>query len=203
MEIGEIKLFDNIPGELTYPEIQPLLFEYIQGWLNLQNSPNELWDVYDENRNLISRIHRRGDFLAKGDYHIVVHVWIQNTNGEFLLTKRTPNKGFPNMWECTGGSALAGEDSLTAAMREVEEETGLLLDPDAGRCIMTLKREDNFGDVWLFRQDFDLNDVVFQPNETCDAMWATETQIKKMKEDGILVPFSYLDEFFMRIEYDD
>ena len=39
-----IKLFDNIPGELTYPEIQPLLFEYIQGWLNLQNSPNELWD---------------------------------------------------------------------------------------------------------------------------------------------------------------
>lgn len=35
-EIGQIELCDHLPSELTYPEIQPYLFEYIQEWLNLQ-----------------------------------------------------------------------------------------------------------------------------------------------------------------------
>lgn len=30
MEIGQIELFDLLPSELTYPAIQPYLFEYIQ-----------------------------------------------------------------------------------------------------------------------------------------------------------------------------
>lgn len=30
MEIGEIKLFDTLPDELTYPAIQPYLFEKVQ-----------------------------------------------------------------------------------------------------------------------------------------------------------------------------
>lgn len=50
MEIGEIKLFDHLPDELTYPAIQPYLFEHIQGWLNLQSNPNELWDIYNGNQ---------------------------------------------------------------------------------------------------------------------------------------------------------
>ena len=37
MEIGEIRLCSLLPKELTYPEIQPHLFHYIQGWLNLQS----------------------------------------------------------------------------------------------------------------------------------------------------------------------
>lgn len=36
MEIGQIKLFDGLPSELTYPAIQPHLFEHIQEWLRLQ-----------------------------------------------------------------------------------------------------------------------------------------------------------------------
>lgn len=31
-----------------------------------------------------------GDFLKDGEYHLVVHVWLMNGNGEFLLTKRLP-----------------------------------------------------------------------------------------------------------------
>lgn len=193
-EIGEIRLFDTIPTELTYPLIQPSLYRRVQGWLNFQTNADELWDVYDENRNLTGRLQRRGDMLEDGVYHLVVHVWTRNSKGEFLLTRRSPNKGFPHMWEATGGSALAGDDSLTAAVREVREETGLTLDPTAGRCVITYRRENYFCDVWLFHHEFDLNQVILLEGETCDKMRADAEQIRQMYRDGILVPYCYLDE---------
>lgn len=203
MEIGQIDFFNHLPQELTYPAIQPFLFEHIQRWLNLQSSSDELWDIYDENRNFTGRTHRRGNPMAKGDYHLVVHVWLQNQNGEYLLTKRTPNKGFPNMWGCTGGSALAGDSSLSAALRELKEETGLIVSPENGRCILSYKRDDNFADIWLFRQNFDIKDVVFQPNETCGAMYAAKDTILQMNKEGLLVPFPYLDDLFAKAEQID
>lgn len=193
-EIGEILLADMLPAKLTYPHIQPFLYEKVQGWLNLQSSAEELWDIYDEKRNLTGRLHRRGDPLQPGDYHLVVHVWIVNGRGEFLLTKRSPNKGFPNMWESTGGSALAGDDSLAAALREVKEETGLALDPGYGKLVLSVRESDYFRDVWLFRQDFDLSDVVLQSGETCDKMYAKKEEVLQLYKSGRLVPYNYLEE---------
>lgn len=193
-EIGEVSFFDTIPAELTYPEIQPRLYNRVQGWLNFQTNADELWDVYDENRNLTGRLQRRGDMLEGGAYHLVVHVWTRNSMGEFLLTKRSPNKGFPLMWESTGGSALAGDDSLTAAVREVREETGVELDPGAGRCVITYRRDNYFCDVWLFRHEFDLGAVTLLEGETCDKMKADAATVRKMYEEGELVPYRYLDE---------
>ena len=99
----------------------------------------EYWDVYDGDRNPTGRTHRRGDPMADGDFHIVVHVWMKNNCGEYLLTRRDFSKGFPGMWESTGGSALAGDDSLSAAIREVKEETGLDLDPSCGKMRYVLQ----------------------------------------------------------------
>ncbi|MBQ7321242.1 MAG: NUDIX domain-containing protein [Clostridia bacterium] len=164
----------------------------------MQSNPDELWDIYDENRCLTGRTHRRGDPLPHGDYHLVVQVWIRNSRGEYLLTKRAPTKGFPNMWECTGGSALSGDDSLRAALREVQEETGITLDPRRGICLMPIPREDNFCDVWLFQHDVDLSEVVLQPGETCDVMLASEEKIRELYREGTLVPFFYLDEFLKK-----
>ena len=33
-EIGEICLCDTLPDQLTYPQIQPFLFQKVQNWLN-------------------------------------------------------------------------------------------------------------------------------------------------------------------------
>lgn len=200
MEIGEIQLRDTLPEDLTYPQIQPRLYEKVQGWRNLQSSADELWDVYDENRKLTGRVHRRGDPMESGEYHLVVYVWMQSSRGQFLLTKRSPNKGFPNLWETTGGSALAGEDSLTAALREVKEETGLTLDPAWGRLVVSARRSDYFQDIWLFQQDFDLTDVVLQPGETCDKMYADKEAILKMCQSGEFVPYDFLHELFEAAE---
>ena len=156
----------------------------------------EIWDIYDESRRKTGRTAVRGERLGEGEFHLVVHVWIVNGKGEYLITKRSPNKPFPGMWECTGGSALAGEDSLGAALRETKEETGITLEPRYGRIVMSLKRKDNFADVWLFRTEFDLRDVVLQEGETCDVMKADENTVREMLGSGEFFPFAYLDEFF-------
>ena len=41
-EIAEIYHFDNMPNELTYPTIQPFLYEKVQMWLNLQSARDEI-----------------------------------------------------------------------------------------------------------------------------------------------------------------
>ncbi len=193
-EICETRLFETLPQELTYGAVHAQLYDWVQGWLNMQNGAGELWDVYDKDRNLTGRLHRRGDYLPEGDYHLTVHVWMLNSLGEFLLTKRSPNKGFPNMWESTGGSALAGDDSLTAALREVREETGLTLQPNSGACLIRKRHDDHFTDVWLFRQDFSLDDVVLLEGETCAVMYADRAKLLELNKDGLLVPYTYLDQ---------
>lgn len=64
---------------------------------------------------------------------------------------------------------------------------------------MGYKRKDAFVDIWLFRQDFDLKDVRYQPGETCGAKCAKKEEILEMEQTGELVPFSYLEEFFRKI----
>jgi len=167
----------------------------------------ELWDVLDKNGKKTGRLCKRGPMQC-GEYHLVVHVWIVNSKNEFLISKRTPNKTFPNMWECTGGSAVAGDDSMTTAMKEVYEEIGIALDPQNGRLFKRYQRNfengsGDFNDVWLFRQAVDLSDVVFQPDETCDAMFADKFKIEQMINDGIFIGreiFPYLDELFVCVE---
>jgi len=194
-EIAEARLFDRLPENLTYPAIQPHLFEKVQGWLNTQSNAGELWDVYDENRNLTGKTHIRGEDLLPGEYHLVVHVWILNNSGQFLMTQRSPNKGYPLLWETTGGSALAGDDSLTAALREVKEETGLTLLPEKGKILRQYSGPDNHVDVWLFRQDFDLADVTLQEGETCGKRLSTPEEVLAGYRDGTVVPYQYLEDY--------
>jgi len=152
---------------------------------------SEIWDIYDENRNLTGKTMRRNDHpRGENEYHLAVHIWIKNKNNEWLISKRTPNKSFPLKWECTGGSAIAGEDSLTAALREVREELGISLPKERGRLYKSLKRPvyRDFCDIWLFEYDCDIKDIVLQDGETCDAMWASGEKILELIKSNQFVP---------------
>ena len=166
---------------------------WVNAWLNRQSAAGELWDVYDENRRPTGRLHPRGESLKPGDYHLVVHVWIRDSLGRYLFTRRSPNKGYGGLWESPGGAAQAGDDSLGACLREIREETGLTLEPELGRIVESYRGDHYFCDVWLFKQDFSLEDVVLQAGETCDCRYACREEVLELHRQGLFVPFEHLE----------
>ena len=80
----------------------------------------ELWDIYDKNKKKTGRVAERDKYQFKeGEYHIVVTGIIMNSKNEILISKRAEHKNFGLMWECNGGSILAGETSLEGVIREL------------------------------------------------------------------------------------
>lgn len=168
---------------------------WVNLWRNRMCEPDELWDVYDAAGNLSGKTHLRREPLAPDEYHLCVHVWIQNSDGKFLLTKRSENKSMPGLWESTGGSVTAGEDSFTAAIREVREETGIELEPETGRLLFRYSGVSFHCDVWLFTQDFDLSAVKLLEGETCAAMAADRYEILELLKRDEFVPYEYIETF--------
>ena len=86
----------------------------------------ELFDLYDKEGKLLDRTMERGTSNQKGEYHLVVHVWIRNSKGEYLMQQRNKESDpIPNQWASTGGAVTAGEDSIAGAIRETAEELGV------------------------------------------------------------------------------
>ena len=154
----------------------------------------ELWDVYDRDRNKTGRTHLRGTPLSAGEYQLVIHVWVRDKEGRFLLTRRAPDKyPFPDCWECTGGSALAGETSETAALRETYEETGLDHTASRRTCMISYTRGDWHGDVWLFDAEFTAADVRLQDGETTDLRLATRDEVLALVRAGKFCGYDYVE----------
>ena len=62
--------------------------------------------------------------------HKVIHVLVFNDAGELLLQKRSLSKDVaPGKWDTSvGGHVAPGEDLLAAALREMQEELGVVSD---------------------------------------------------------------------------
>lgn len=154
----------------------------------------ELWDIYDRDRKKTGRFCERGTKMKIKDYHLVVQVWIENSKGEWLISKRSPEKWMSGKWEATGGAVIAGEDSLSGALREVREELGINLDPKDGRLISSRRydypkwRNPGFVDVYAFKGDYPIESIVLQKGETCDAKWASTDEIHEIKARGEFYP---------------
>lgn len=143
----------------------------------------ELWDLYDKQRRPLGKTHVRGVPLEKGTYHLVVFAWVFSDDGKVLLTKRSPEKkSFPNQWENTGGSVLAGETSRQAIQRELFEETGIHAEQEDFRLIDTFyrARQSDICDIYFLQKTVLVEELVMQEGETCDARWVTRAEFEEM-----------------------
>ena len=140
----------------------------------------EFNDIYDADRNLTGRIHRRGTPWRKGEYGLVVCVWVYDGNGKLLLTRRAPEKTAAGTWENSGGAVKAGEDSRTAIVRELYEETGIQASPEEFELLDACTDRSTHYDHYCIHRDSTKVKVVLQPGETDGAQWVTFPQVHEM-----------------------
>ena len=151
----------------------------------------EFWDLYTRDRIPTGETHQRGKPLPADRYHMVVHVVIFNGKGEMLIQQRQPFKeGWPNLWDVTvGGSAIAGDNSRTAAERETLEEIGLHIDLSREHPKLTIPFDVGFDDIYTLVEDVDLASLTLQESEVQAVKWADEQEVLQMLMDGRFIPY--------------
>jgi 8-oxo-dGTP pyrophosphatase MutT (NUDIX family) len=140
----------------------------------------EYSDVYDAQRRLTGRLHLRGTPWGKGEYGLIVCVWVYDGKGRVLMTRRAPEKTFAGTWENSGGAAQAGETSRQAIARELFEETGIQADQEEFELIGTRRDKDVFFDFYALKKAVPLEEVVLLPGETVEAGWFTFREVHQM-----------------------
>ena len=144
----------------------------------------EFNDIYDKNRNLTGRVHRRGTRWHQGEYGLVVCVWVYDGKGNLLLTRRAKGKSFAGTWENSGGAAKAGETSRQAIVRELFEETGIRAEEEEFEYIGSDRDRNAHFDFYCLKRRTPLNEIVLLPGETDGVRWASFAEVRAMVAGG-------------------
>jgi len=139
-------------------------------------------DVYDKDRNLTGKVHRRGSRWKNDEYGLVVCVWVHDGHGKLLLTRRAKGKTAAGTWENSGGAAQAGETSLQAIIRELREETGIQAQPEEFTLLESTRDGNTHYDHYCLCKDIPISQIVLQEGETDAAQWVTFAQIHRLIE---------------------
>jgi 8-oxo-dGTP pyrophosphatase MutT (NUDIX family) len=132
---------------------------------------DELWDLTDAAGTSIGRTHRRGDLaFPEGLFHIVASVCVVRGDGLVLLTRRAAEKDWALSWEFPAGSALTGETSEQAAVRELAEEAGVRVDASDLQLVGRMTERTALFDLYVAHVSGDPA-LALDPAEVCDSAW--------------------------------
>ena len=119
--------------------------------------------------------------MRSGQYHLVEHIWIVDTKGRILIQQRNPNlRLMPGMWAANSGSAVAGEDSESAARRELFEELSIRTTPGELVYGGRMRRRNSFTDLWILYRDIDATSLRLQQEEVAQVKWVTQDELVEM-----------------------
>jgi 8-oxo-dGTP pyrophosphatase MutT (NUDIX family) len=132
------------------------------------------------------RLHEVGQLIVACETYIV-------HNGKVLMHKRAENKSkFPGFWIGPGGHVDEGEDVLSAAIREIYEETGVILEPSQVTLkVLAFHHHLDRGEVWmeyLFRAEIPAEQSIHSTAEGLTA-WLPIEEVLTM--DQVFPPSKY------------
>ena len=141
-------------------------------------------NIYDKNKRLLDKITDRHNIIDN-EYELCVHCFIMDENGKILIQKRSMNKKYqPGKWTVCGGGVELGEEVHAAAIREVKEEIGINILEENLEFILSIKRNEFFLDVYLARQNYDINEIKIDKNELSEVKAVTIEELKNMIENN-------------------
>lgn len=121
----------------------------------------ELIDVLDENGIFTGKVLSRDEVHKQGLWHRAIVVAIINENNQILLQQRSEKKEKnAGMWDISvAGHISAGQDALSAAAREINEEVSVLLgyrtEIKDFRYMYCFRKEEKFKEDFIERQFYD------------------------------------------------
>ena len=142
-------------------------------------------DLYDINRRLTGKTIFKSDPIPENNYIIVVLVFIQNSEGKFLIQKRSEIKN--GKYATTGGHPKSGEDSVQGIISEVKEEIGLELKPDDIQLYYTGRSDSErvFWDDYYIKMDIDdISNLALQKEEVESVCWLSIDEIHSLMKDN-------------------
>lgn len=162
---------------------------------------NEYFEILKADGRPSGRVKERNAVHRDGDLHGGVHIWVIRFSEldnaiEILLQRRRGDKdSFPGCLDVSSaGHVQAGEDFLTTALRELEEELGLIVGYDdliylfsqvqGGEYIFHNKSfiNNEYVKIYLLSPDVSLEDLSYQEEEISELIWLGASKIKQELE---------------------
>lgn len=108
-------------------------------------------------------LHEVGQLIVACETYVVFQ-------DQVLMHKRAETKSkFPGFWIGPGGHVEEGEDVVSAAIREIKEETGVTLKPEeVSLKVLAFHHHLDRGEVWmeyLFRAEISKEQEIYSTNE--------------------------------------
>lgn len=140
----------------------------------------EYLDIYNEKKEKLNKKIKRGDKLLDNEHILVAVIFIENSEGKYLIQKTSKEKG--EKYATTGGHVLSGEIPKTAIIRETKEELGLDVSNENIIYIGDLLFGIPFGEIYYLKKDLDIAKLKLQQEEVEQVEYLTKAEILKLIE---------------------
>ena len=140
----------------------------------------EKWDLYTKDDKKTGKIVDKGALIPEGYYHIIDETLIKHTDGTYLVMQRSyDKKEYPGKYEGScGGSIKAGETKEEGAIREVFEESGLVINEVTPTYYFIQKDVPAINQGYLAIISAKDKTIKYQKEETINHKWLTLKELK-------------------------
>jgi len=162
-----------------------------------ERSDRELCDVVDQSGTRTGGTVERGTKLGSNEFYPVVHVWIRDDNHNYLIQQRGLHlESGPGVWATTVGYVVSGEESIDAAIREVQEELKIKLMPVYLNHIDRHVLDNRLEDVWMAEASRDALGTPIPGEEVEAYKWVSRKKLEELVNQGEMFRYSYHGKFF-------
>lgn len=156
----------------------------------------ELWDLVNKDKKKVGKTYVRysENPIPEGLYHITARVWIKKPDGKLIIVQRHPARVDGLLWESTSGAVIHNERSINGAVREVFEETGIVINPKELIYLGDVISNDCIEENYMCKLKHD-QCIILQKDEIINAKFFDINELDKMKSLITTAAIISLDKF--------